>query len=108
MTQKRNDEERARALASSGTSPAQQRMLRQVSSKQNRLERGRNRWTWSSISVLGVIGWSVSVPTLLGVALGVWIDHRWPSRFSWSLMLLLGGLLLGCVHAWLRIKGDQS
>ena len=83
-------------------------MLQQLSSKQRRLESGAQRWTWSSIAVLGVIGWSVTVPTLTGVAIGVWIDHRWPSRFSWTLMLLLGGLLLGCAHAWMRVKGDHS
>lgn len=92
----------------SGHSPSEKRMLHEVSSKQERLARGNDRWSWSSIAVLGVIGWSVAVPTLAGVALGIWIDHRWPSRFSWSLMLLLGGLLLGCAHAWLRVKGDQS
>lgn len=83
-------------------------MIREVTAKEKRVAHGNNRWTWSSIAVLGVIGWSVTVPTLIGVALGVWIDNRWPSRFSWSLMLLLGGLLLGCVHAWMRVKGDQS
>ncbi len=88
--------------------PSEERMVREVSSKQRQLEQGHNRWAWSSIDVLGIIGWSVTLPTLAGVALGIWIDHRWPSRFSWSLMLLLGGLLAGCVHAWLRVKGDQS
>ena len=89
-------------------SPAEERMAREVAAKQKRLNRGGNQWTWSSIAVLGVVGWSVTVPALAGVALGIWIDHRWPSRFSWSLMLLLGGLLFGCVQAWLRVKGDQS
>ena len=98
--------------------PAEERIARQVASKQKRLEHGSNQWRWSSIAVLGVIGWSVTVPALLGVALGIWIDRHWPSRFSWSLMLLLGGLLFGCVQAWLRVaesgtdgrraKGDRS
>jgi ATP synthase protein I len=42
-----------------------------------------------------------------GVALGAWIDRRWPSRFSWTLMLLVGGLLLGCVNAWMRIEHER-
>lgn len=89
-------------------SPSAERMIREVASKQRRMERARGKWNWNSIAILGVVGWSVTVPTLIGVAIGLWIDHHWPSRFSWSLMLLLGGLLLGCFHAWLRVKGDQS
>ena len=91
----------------SKSSFSEQRMIREVASKQKRLESGQNRWNWSSIAVLGVIGWSITLPTLTGVALGIWIDHRWPSRFSWTLMLLVCGLLLGCVNAWMRVKGDR-
>ncbi|MRR08238.1 MAG: ATPase F0F1 [Deltaproteobacteria bacterium] len=52
------------------------------------------------LSIFGIVGWSVVVPTLLGVALGIWIDGRWPGRFSWTLMLLFGGLICGCLNAW--------
>jgi ATP synthase protein I len=54
------------------------------------------------------VGWSVVIPTLLGVAAGVWIDGRWPGRFSWTLMLLLGGLLLGCWNAWYWVSLEQQ
>lgn len=84
--------------------PADQRMLRQVTSKQQRLEQGNNKWAWTSIAVLGVIGWSITVPTLVGVALGLWIDRHYPSRFSWALMLLLGGLMFGCIQAWFKVR----
>lgn len=52
------------------------------------------------LSIFGIVGWSVVVPTLLGIAVGVWIDGRWPGRFSWTLMLLFGGLICGCLNAW--------
>ncbi len=92
---------------------ADQRMLREVASKQQRLERGNGKWAWNSIEVLGLVGWSVTIPTLIGVALGLWIDRHFPSRFSWALMLLLGGLMFGCIQAWLKVrepkaKGDRS
>ena len=48
----------------------------------------------------GLIGWSVTVPALLGAALGIWVDKHYPSRFSWTLMLLLIGLIIGCFNAW--------
>lgn len=91
---------------SSRLSPSAQRMMREVASQQRRSERPDHKWNWSSITVLGVVGWSVTIPTLLGLALGLWIDQRWPSRFPWSLVLLAVGLVFGCVTAWLRVKGD--
>jgi ATP synthase protein I len=44
---------------------------------------------------------------MAGVALGIWIDATWPGRFSWTLMLMLGGLLLGCWNAWYWISLEQ-
>ena len=57
--------------------------------------------------MFGLIGWSVVIPTLLGVALGLWIDQTWPSRYSWTLMLLLLGIILGCLNAWRWISQEQ-
>jgi len=89
--------------------PGAERMIRQVGAEQDRMVRARQHknGAWSAIAILGVVGWSVALPTLAGVAIGLWIDHHWPSRFSWTLMLLIGGLVFGCASAWLRVKGDQ-
>jgi ATP synthase protein I len=65
-----------------------------------RAQRRKDKSIWFGLGMLGLIGWSVSVPSLLGIALGLWIDSRYPSRYSWTLMLLLVGLLLGCLNAW--------
>jgi ATP synthase protein I len=62
--------------------------------------RAPNREIWFGLGMFGLVGWSVAIPTLLGVVVGIWIDVAWPSRFSWTLMLLLIGVLLGCVNAW--------
>jgi len=48
----------------------------------------------------GIIGWSVAVPTLLGIALGVWLDRRVDSDYAWTLVLLAAGLLIGGITAW--------
>ena len=48
----------------------------------------------------GLIGWSVAVPTLGGILLGVWLDRRYPGAFSWTLALLFAGLFIGCANAW--------
>jgi ATP synthase protein I len=55
---------------------------------------------WSGLGMMGLVGWSVAVPTLLGAALGLWVDKRYPGGHSWTLMLLAIGLGLGCFNAW--------
>ena len=55
---------------------------------------------WSGLGMMGLIGWSVAVPTLLGAALGLWLDKNHPGSHSWTLMLLAIGLALGCFNAW--------
>ena len=34
---------------------------------------------WFGLGVMGLIGWSVTVPTMLGAALGLWLDKHLPS-----------------------------
>jgi len=72
-----------------------------------RAERGQKVGVWYGLGLFGVVGWSVAIPTLLGVLLGVWIDLTWPSARSWTIMLLVGGLGLGCVNAWLWISRQR-
>lgn len=55
---------------------------------------------WFGLGMTGLIGWSVVVPTMLGVALGIWLDSRYPGGYSWTLMLLMIGLVIGCANAW--------
>ena len=55
---------------------------------------------WFGLGMMGLIGWSVVVPTLLGAALGAWLDTRYPGVHSWTLTLLIIGLIVGCANAW--------
>lgn len=55
---------------------------------------------WFGLGMMGLIGWSVVVPTLLGAALGIWLDNHHLGNHSWTLMLLVIGLVIGCVNAW--------
>jgi ATP synthase protein I len=86
------------------------RLSRRVAGQERRklrARRHRHRGTWFGLGMYGLVGWSVVIPTLLGVAAGLWIDAAWPSRFSWTLMLMLGGLLLGCWNAWYWVSLEQ-
>ena len=62
--------------------------------------RDASRGVWFGMGAMGVIGWSVAVPTLAGAALGLWLDERHAGAHSWTLALLVAGLCLGCLNAW--------
>ena len=63
---------------------------------------------WSGFGMMGLIGWSVVVPTLLGAALGAWLDRRFPGGQSWTLALLVAGLALGCFNAWRWVAKEEK
>jgi ATP synthase protein I len=65
-----------------------------------RAQRNVTRTIWSGLGMMGLIGWSVTVPMLLGAALGLWLDKNYPASHSWTLSLLILGLFIGCLTAW--------
>jgi ATP synthase protein I len=77
--------------------------IQEVGAKAERkLKARRNpgRGVWFGLGMMGLVGWSVVVPTLLGAALGIWLDKRYAGSHSWTLALLVAGLALGCLNAW--------
>lgn len=78
-------------------------MAAQVGAKAARKLRARrdtSSGVWFGLGMMGLIGWSVTIPTLLGAALGLWLDQHYPGGRSWTLALLVAGLLIGCFNAW--------
>jgi ATP synthase protein I len=79
-----------------------------------RAREGSPKEVWAGLGMMGLVGWSVALPTLLGVALGIWLDSRHPGSHSWTLALLVAGLFLGCLNAWRwvdrenRTMGEQQ
>jgi ATP synthase protein I len=55
---------------------------------------------WFGLGMMGLVGWAVVVPTLLGAALGIWLDKHHPGKHPWTLALLVVGLAVGCLNAW--------
>ncbi len=56
------------------------------------------------LAQIGVLGWIIVVPMLLGVFLGRWLDRSLHSGVFWTAPLMLIGLALGCWSAWKWIK----
>ena len=52
------------------------------------------------LAQVGVLGWTIVLPTLAGLFLGRWIDQRLGTGVFWTGPLLLLGLAAGCWAAW--------
>ncbi len=63
---------------------------------------------WFGLGMMGLIGWSVVVPTLLGAALGIWLDEHHPGKHAWTLALMVIGLAIGCVNAWYWVAQQEK
>jgi ATP synthase protein I len=91
---------------------------RRIGEKEARKVKARSskdRGLWFGLGTMGMIGWSVAVPTLIGVAVGLWLDMHYPGQISWTLTFLSIGLAIGCANAWYwvererkKIEGDEN
>jgi len=69
---------------------------------------GESKGIWFGLGMFGMVGWSVAVPSLLGVFLGIWLDKTHPVSFSWTLTCLLTGLVGGCFMAWYWVSSEDK
>jgi len=83
----------------------------QIGAKSNRKLKARRDPThgvWFGLGMMGLVGWSVAIPTLLGAALGIWLDKHYPGSRSWTLALLVAGLTIGCLNAWFWVAKEDK
>lgn len=84
-------------------------LLDTVQRKEARKQRARRegeRGLAFGLGLFGLVGWSVALPTLIGIGLGVWIDGRSDGSYSWTLMLMLAGVIVGCLNAWYWVSKE--
>lgn len=80
-----------------------------VSKREKRRElwqREGERSLGQNLAMIGALGWTVVVPTLLGIFAGRWLDRNLDSGIFWTLGLLVAGLAAGCTFAWKRMQGE--
>jgi ATP synthase protein I len=82
--------------------------IRAQTARKLRARRAGAQDVWFGLGMMGLVGWSVVVPTLLGAALGAWLDKHHPGGHSWTLALLVAGLALGCMNAWHWIVKEEK
>lgn len=77
-------------------------VAREIRRRARRRERPES--PWRGLGTVGMVGWSIGGPMLLGALAGRWLDAHHPMRFNWTLTLLFAGLVLGCLAAanWVR------
>lgn len=71
-------------------------------------ESERDRGVWFGLGMFGLVGWAVAIPTVIGVAIGIWIDNTWKGSYSWTLMCLFIGIIVGCLNAWYWVKRESN
>jgi ATP synthase protein I len=84
---------------------------RQIAAKEKeklKALRQKNNGVWMGLGVMGMVGWSVVVPTLIGTAVGFWLDKKYPQSFSWTLSCLLIGLFGGSIIAWYWVNKEDK
>jgi ATP synthase protein I len=52
------------------------------------------------IGQIGVLGWIIVAPALIGLFIGRAIDHHFGTGIFWTAPLLLIGVVIGCWSAW--------
>lgn len=88
----------------------EQELLRQVNKqakKKMKMEKNGKEILFG-FGAFGIVGWSISLPVVLGVLAGLYLDDHVPQTFSWTLTLLFAGLIIGCLNAWYWIKKNGS
>lgn len=89
---------------------ARERLVARIKAQEERKQRARRRKAdgiWFGVGTFGMVGWSIAIPTLLGIALGLWLDAQSFGRVSWALTLMIGGVILGCLNAWYWVSREQ-
>ena len=80
-----------------------------VRTRQSRRERWRKegeRSVGQNLAMIGALGWTIVLPTLLGIFAGRWLDRQFDMGIFWTLGLLTAGLAIGCMLAWKRMHSE--
>jgi len=60
-----------------------------------------------NLAMIGVLGWTVMIPTLIGIFVGRWLDRSFHTGIFWTLGLLVAGLAIGCFLGWRMMFRDD-
>lgn len=78
--------------------------VRRQRERRDRARREGGRSIGQDLALVGVIGWTLVIPALLGVYAGRVLDRRFGSGVFWTLGLLVAGVVVGGALAWQRLN----
>ena len=71
-------------------------------------QKEKGRGIWMGLGLFGVVGWSVIIPTVIGIVFGRWLDKKYTGTVSWTLTFLVSGVVLGCINAWYWVDKERK
>ena len=84
-------------------------IVRRKSLRRQRARRGGDVSIWSYLGTFGLVGWTVAVPTLLGLLIGLYVEDRWAED---SNRVVITGLVLGAAvgsaMAWYWVRRESE
>lgn len=82
--------------------------VKKTQKRKIRAQRQGDQGMWFGFGMFGLVGWSVAIPTLVAIAAGIWIDARFAGQYSWTLMMLVIGIGVGCLNAWFWVSRERT
>ena len=83
-------------------------IVRDKSRRKMQMRNKKHKGLLYGLGMFGLVGWSVAIPALALLATGVWIDNLFPGGYSWTLMLLTLGIIIGCMNAWYWVNREAK
>ncbi len=82
------------------TADALSRAAREALQRKRRAELEPEPSLGSRLAQIGILGWTIVLPTLLGLVVGHWLDRHFATRVFFSAPLLMVGAAIGLWSAW--------
>jgi ATP synthase protein I len=76
------------------------RNVRLRSQRRDRAQREGEPSTMKRLAEIGVLGWMIVVPVLVGLFIGRWLDAATQLHLLFTTVLIIAGFVLGFWSAW--------
>ena len=83
-------------------------IVEEKSQRRQKAEKEGERPIFFGIGMFGMVGWTIAIPTVVGIFLGRWLDagKTQESTISWTLTCMFLGLVFGAIGAWRWINRE--
>lgn len=69
--------------------------------------RGKRQTLFFGMGMFGLVGWSLAVPVVVCLWIGIELDRLRQSEISWTITLLVLGFVIGAINAWYWIERER-